>query len=913
MKFSSVLLQRSLFELSRDLSWAEHKRKGYVIRDPADADELLYLSESEYNKLIRVMMSNESSLDVIATPRDNPASILRKFPDPKSKGSTESPLMGSSEFTRDFMFDLIPGWIIKDSMIEFERNFDKFFPQYYKTIISWLGMKSSLVNTRAVWKLGKQFDLIKRTRGINDVILRLKISSICILKYLSKESLKTTQPLGQRIKLINGLPASLPSSLRRLIRSGSINYIRVLISLFASYKGFKGIYKAPDMSSITAPRFTRKFNRKSSPLSIIGLTPAFMADIRHTLNGMPQHEDWVEVYDTRDKFWKGFSKTPLTICPLVVNEPLINTSHLPLTVTASPNDSISFRGMGLDALAHFQNTERGLFNLLAVLTKTSDDQSMIIPDLKLDRVVDQNDPTGLKWVYTQMFKLKEEILKGKHWKDIPVLKLGKLSLKYEPAGKVRVFAISDYWTQLVMKLFHQAMFDKLKYHPSDATFDQLGKVEQFMHKPHDYIASYDLKSATDMIPQQLYVHVFAAQWGLELAQAWMDTMVNREYWFENKSYRYSRGQPMGTLSSWSSLAVIHHYLIFLSAHRVKVNNFNDYLVLGDDVVIGNKQVADSYVKVCSDYGVLIGLPKSFTSNARFFQFASQDILDKTNISPISLREVMSITQREKFSNFSSGLTALGGKTEFVNRMLRKGFIEGNNPISLVRSLVSYRDWRIISRSLSKGHLPPRLVNVLLMLLSSPIRVKLNMFSVSQLMAVLYRDINALTKPNFKYSLEQEHNFITDILVMLDSKVLSLARDIMAKVGNQSSCKLSETYLHPYYVIARDSSNLKTWAKVHELRKEWKQLSEKIIADIAHNNIHYYLSSEIRPVDLSFVDIDKYNSIISQLNSLRTNVEILEEISSNTSSGSTPKRVKTFLAFQSKYRSEEETMSWLAAL
>jgi hypothetical protein len=82
MKFTNILNQRSLYDLSKDISWAEHKRKGYIIRDPANSDELLYLTESEYNKLIRVMLSNETSLDVISTPRDSPISISMKFPGP---------------------------------------------------------------------------------------------------------------------------------------------------------------------------------------------------------------------------------------------------------------------------------------------------------------------------------------------------------------------------------------------------------------------------------------------------------------------------------------------------------------------------------------------------------------------------------------------------------------------------------------------------------------------------------------------------------------------------------------------------------------------------------------------------------------------------------------------------------------
>ena len=100
MKTSFLNLQRSVQDLAQEISWAEHKRKGYIIRDPANSDELLYLTEGEYNKLIRVMLSNETTLEVIATPRDTPISITRKFFPPKAG---ESPLKGGISFDRDFI------------------------------------------------------------------------------------------------------------------------------------------------------------------------------------------------------------------------------------------------------------------------------------------------------------------------------------------------------------------------------------------------------------------------------------------------------------------------------------------------------------------------------------------------------------------------------------------------------------------------------------------------------------------------------------------------------------------------------------------------------------------------------------------------------------------------------------------
>jgi hypothetical protein len=168
--------------------------------------------------------------------------------------------------------------------------------------------------------------------------------------------------------------------------------------------------------------------------------------------------------------------------------------------------------------------------------------------------------------------------------SIDALRLGKLSFKYEAAGKVRVFAIVDYFSQWFLKPIHDSLFDILKTLPSDATFDQLGKTKAFQDKGYKYIASFDLKAATDLIPQQLYIAVlkpFFGPSGDKLVQAWLDILVDREYVAEMRykyTYspstcrdmvvyskpkiidkirffvKYNRGQPMGALSSWASMA-----------------------------------------------------------------------------------------------------------------------------------------------------------------------------------------------------------------------------------------------------------------------------------------------------------------------------------------------------------------------
>lgn len=50
--------------------------------------------------------------------------------------------------------------------------------------------------------------------------------------------------------------------------------------------------------------------------------------------------------------------------------------------------------------------------------------------------------------------------------------LGRLATKDEPAGKVRVFAMVDAWTQWVLRPIHDVVFAMLRTLPQDGTFDQ---------------------------------------------------------------------------------------------------------------------------------------------------------------------------------------------------------------------------------------------------------------------------------------------------------------------------------------------------------------------------------------------------------------------------------------------------------
>jgi len=92
--------------------------------------------------------------------------------------------------------------------------------------------------------------------------------------------------------------------------------------------------------------------------------------------------------------------------------------------------------------------------------------------------------------------------------------------------------------------------------------------------------------------------------------------------------KYAVGQPMGALSSWAMLAIVHHAIVSWAAYRVRIRDFLDYAILGDDVVISNSLVARSYLQVLQLIGVSVGLAKSIISRRRFVaEFAKKFFVD----------------------------------------------------------------------------------------------------------------------------------------------------------------------------------------------------------------------------------------------------------------------------------------------
>jgi len=189
----------------------------------------------------------------------------------------------------------------------------------------------------------------------------------------------------------------------------------------------------------------------------------------------------------------------------------------------------------------------------------------------------------------------------------------KLSTFGDKEGKTRVIGILDYWSQTVLRPIHKSLEGLLRKIPEDCTFDQ---NEWYTKLPRDCVYySFDLSNATDRLPIKHQKLILIQLIGKKKADAWEAIMTNYEFLHKNTDTRikYGAGQPMGAYSSWPIMALQHHCLIVYSALLCGVNPSGKYVVLGDDVVIADTQLANKYTQVMAELDVPISKMKTHKS------------------------------------------------------------------------------------------------------------------------------------------------------------------------------------------------------------------------------------------------------------------------------------------------------------
>lgn len=323
--------------------------------------------------------------------------------------------------------------------------------------------------------------------------------------------------------------------------------------------------------------------------------------------------------------WFPVDYDPIRLAPkVVVDLGLVNeiASRVTHHATSIPTE---FEG--------FHVTSKNGPNGLALDTALED--LKLLPESGIAKAITTLGGLPLKEAMNEVFGILEEVPIKPLGKVRSEMTLRRLSVKQDKEGKSRVFAILDYWSQCALKPLHHSLLTVLKTFRADCTFDQgrrLGKVF-----PNPNYHSIDLSNATDRFPVQLQQKVLEFLVGLEKAEAWCRILVHLPYISpEGSSVAYATGQPMGAYSSWPAFALCHHLVIQHSAALAgKTLPYENYMMLGDDVVLGDDDVAKHYMVILTKLGVETSPLKTHTSS-HTYEFAKRWIHKGVEITGVPL-------------------------------------------------------------------------------------------------------------------------------------------------------------------------------------------------------------------------------------------------------------------------------------
>lgn len=216
-------------------------------------------------------------------------------------------------------------------------------------------------------------------------------------------------------------------------------------------------------------------------------------------------------------------------------------------------------------------------------------------------------------------------------------------------GKTRAVAILDYWSQTALRGLHQFLFRWLRRIPQDCTFDQ----GSFVHKLPDNgepFYSVDLTAATDRFPIDLIESVLLGRFPTSYVAAWRDIMVGYPFKLPDGSFiNYSTGNPMGAYSSWNSFALSHHFVMFYCCRVIGMDwSEAPYVLLGDDICIRHRLLAETYVGVLRSLGVEVSEKKTHISKS-FREFAKRVLVDDVELTPFPIAALWSTRRHPDLS------------------------------------------------------------------------------------------------------------------------------------------------------------------------------------------------------------------------------------------------------------------------
>jgi hypothetical protein len=229
--------------------------------------------------------------------------------------------------------------------------------------------------------------------------------------------------------------------------------------------------------------------------------------------------------------------------------------------------------------------------------------------------------------------------------------LRKISWFPDKDGKTRVVAILDYYSQMCLFPLHSFLMRVLKNIPQDCTYDQGSFYDKI--NGWDEFYSIDLTAATDRFPITVICQVLKGYLPHDWVEAWKIVMVSKSFRFIDENGRvdqlyYSVGNPMGAYSSWPSFALAHHFVMYSCCRKLNMEwKESKYVMLGDDILIGDRLLAEAYKETILSLGVSFSPLKTHESRT-LCEFAKRYVYKGQEITPFPIAALGEVSKKFYF-------------------------------------------------------------------------------------------------------------------------------------------------------------------------------------------------------------------------------------------------------------------------
>lgn len=553
---------------------------------------------------------------------------------------------------------------------------------------------------------------VARHHGVGVAIKWLKACHVALMRAVGGSPLSSLRKVEKGLpfyRLSNGLPTCIGTQDRSAIRRGDPNVIRMYMTIFGTYRILSAPLN-PKLNTISDPCLAEEEAVsefiKFSERMITTFTEAFR--LRWWLrpsNGRVPFSTSAGPNVSKGMF--GYLADSRVVWYSHLRDPMIRYAQLAglskfvgwLRLCVTTADQLGPLGMPLKRSAATSFTGELVEGVNAFLVPDLGEEVELQPHATRPATQQELSPlnkerlrvakrSGKKFV--EITPDEREYYLGKPMYVQGVL--GQLSFKVEAAGKLRVFAIVDSWTQWLLSGLHESIMSNLAKIPMDGTADHSACAVRAGLKGKEMGAwSVDISSATDRIPISIQQGLLGAIFTKELGDLWGRILTDRSFLIPENDHgvargfiRYNAGQPMGARSSWPMLALTHHMLVQWAAECAGVleggNFFEDYEVIGDDLVIHNHAVYLKYLENAKrlDYGIseAKSLPSPIVGAV---EMAKKVMLGDVSVSSVALKQLL------------SSLRVLSGRVQNVLYFGRLGLVTSPSTILaiLARSKEDY--------------------------------------------------------------------------------------------------------------------------------------------------------------------------------------------------------------------------------